>query len=149
MCIRDRVLASLSRGESFGEQCLLPMSGAQVKRTKRRTSVVASGSAPLVVLVISPHSSRGTTLRELGGPSHQPKAEAWYAQLLSELSATCTPGIDAVSMKALNSAEGGAEIVHSLIKVESKKGRRERGRLEDAPAAAPVPSNPNLSLIHI
>ena len=47
-------LTKLHRGEYFGEQALLPRS--LMKQGKRKLSVIAQGSAPLVVLALTAES---------------------------------------------------------------------------------------------
>jgi len=77
-------LTMLRRGDCFGEQSLLP------RPTKRRTSIVASGEEPLIVLELSMDA---LAKHELLRP--------WAAELVEVIGVHALPGVDAAIAKRI------------------------------------------------
>ena len=112
-------LATLTRGECFGEQALIahnPSGGS--KPAKRRVSIVASGNTPLVTFVIAP-----PLLLEHAEEEDIRFIRDWISQLAAEVQGDkdIMAGLDAVV--AQKAKEDGVDMTTVLAKA-SKKGKR-------------------------
>lgn len=80
-------LALLHRNDCFGEVALVPSTVEGFKRAKRKTSVVAAGDGPLVVLQLRPEHIAGGNL------------SSWRRALAEEVVRHATHGIDYVTVE--------------------------------------------------
>ena len=106
----SKPLCTLRRGDCFGELCLASAAEG-IKRTRRRTSVVAKGSEPLVLLTLSPDGCKGR--RAL---------EAWQRRMSQAISAEHVRGVDCVTVERL--VESGKDVASLFPKETGVKPSR-------------------------
>ena len=106
----SKPLCTLRRGDCFGELCLASAAEG-VKRTRRRTSVVAKGSEPLVLLTLSPDGCKGR--RAL---------EAWQRRMSQAISAEHVRGVDCVTVERL--VESGKDVTSIFPKEAGGKASK-------------------------
>lgn len=111
-------LAMLSRGECFGEQALVAYNPAGAsKPAKRRVSIVANGTAPLVTFVISPPLLLEKSASDL------PFLRDWISQLAADVQGDkdIMAGLDAIVRQ--KAKDDGVDMTTVLAK-NIKKGKR-------------------------
>ena len=120
-------LATLGRGDCFGEQCLLALlgkgssKGSSDRFTRRRTGVAAHGEAPLAVLSLTL-----AAMEALVASGALP--ETWVLQLAHDLADGATVGVDAATV-----ARGGSAITALL---QAMKGKGSKGGNDARKAAS-------------
>lgn len=97
-------MATLGRGDCFGEQALVPAD--IMRKAKRKTSVICHGHTALVALSLSADDLR--TVESLS---------RWSRQLIVDIGANAVGGIDAVVM-----AKADSTITASLLP-QARKGK--------------------------
>lgn len=112
------VIASLERGDCFGEHCLLSLSSAH-KQVKRRLCIVAHAESSLTVLRISKDA-----LEKLNRPFQK-----WVEEVATEISkVTQLGGID--SSVAYKAAQKNMDLEKLLAVAKAKTGKRGGGEKE-------------------
>ena len=139
------LLATLRRADCFGEAALMPTEGH--RRAKRKMSIIASGTSPLVVLTI--------TLSKLLAAD---ELRDWWEHLAHGLLATSsgvTSGVDSVINERVQETGGNLSNLLSKQKdgardnertsrvAKDKEGGNEVELVAAAPAAAPEPCSPS------
>jgi CRP-like cAMP-binding protein len=133
-------VATLRRGDCFGEGCLLRAEGT-TKPAKRKTTVCVAGTKPLVTFTIRPEVLHGL-----------PFMLSWLAALVHELAESSHAGIDAIVADRVQKSGGNvAALAAAAARTNSrvngaggKKQRESRASREsvgsDVPASAPAPT---------
>lgn len=121
-------LATLGRGDCFGEAALSMLEGVALsRRVKRKASIMAHGSN-LVLLALTPHAL-----------AQQPGIEGWWQQLANGALATSTGithGVDSVVAEKVQANGGNLSSLLTKQVIKDRDGREIRRPPEDDPLDA-------------
>ena len=106
-------LATLERGELFGEQSLLALaSDKNVKQPKRKTSIVVDAGEELICLTATPESLMAVGLQQ------------WGDELSVDILRYGIAGVDAAAVD--HATEAGIDVNAAIC--SEKKGRKDRNK---------------------
>jgi CRP-like cAMP-binding protein len=150
-------IATLHRGDCFGEQALLPPE--EMKPSKRRTTVVASAREKVVTLSLTPASF--AELRALGSIGEDDfleersvssavgvsaGLETWAEKLIHNIKASIIPGIDSIVAEKVESAGGEiTAVIPSFVKAKKERGKRSKKGARQASESSIVDSSQRTS----